>query len=72
LKKIKEEHAQYGFMKSLSTKCGYFFFSREHVAAITKEVIVYKDSESEKYLVEPSLQLLLVSAVVLLWLRFIG
>jgi sister-chromatid-cohesion protein PDS5 len=50
----------------MSTKCGYFFFSREHVAAITKEVIVYKDSESEKYLVEPSLQLLLVSAVVLL------
>lgn len=63
LKKIGEDHAQYDFMKSLATKCGYFFFGREHVIAITKEVLVYKDSENDKDLVATSLLLLVVSAV---------
>lgn len=63
MKKIGEDHAQYDFMKSLATKCGYFFFGREHVIAITKEVLVYKDSENDKDLVATSLLLLVVSAV---------
>ncbi|KAG0553459.1 hypothetical protein KC19_12G013000 [Ceratodon purpureus] len=50
-------------MKSLATKCGYVFISREHVHAITREVIVYKDSEGDKDLVEPSLQLLVEIAI---------
>lgn len=64
MKKLGEEHAQYEFMKSLATKCGYVFISREHVHAITREVIVYKDSEGDKDLVEPSLQLLVVSGTL--------
>jgi len=52
-------------MKSLATKCGYFFFSREHVFAIAKEVLVYKDSENNKGLVATSLSLLVVSDFVL-------
>lgn len=53
----------YDFMKSLATKCGYFFFSREHVRAIAKEVLVYKDSENDKDLVATSLSLLVVSTL---------
>lgn len=60
LKKLGEEHAQYDFMKSLATKCGYFFFGKEHVIAIAKEVLVYKDSDNDKDLVATSLSLLLV------------
>jgi len=66
LKKIGEEHVQYDFMKSLATKCGYFFFSKEHVNAITKQVLVYKDSEENRHLVVSSLSLLLVSGVFLM------
>ncbi|XP_024361717.1 sister chromatid cohesion protein PDS5 homolog A isoform X2 [Physcomitrium patens] len=58
LKKIGVEHPEYVFMKSLATKCGYFFFSKECVNAITKEVLVCKDSEDNKYLVATSLSLL--------------
>ena len=61
LKKLGEEHPQYEFMMSLAAKCGFFLICREHVQAATKEVIVYKDSEKDKDLVEPSLQLLVVS-----------
>lgn len=53
-------------MKSLATKCGYFFFSKECVNAITKEVLVCKDSEDNKYLVATSLSLLVVSAELLI------
>lgn len=66
LKKIGEEHVQYDFMKSLATKCGYFFFSKEHVHAITKEVLVYKESEENRHLVASSLSLLVVSRVLLM------
>lgn len=63
LKKLGEEHVLYDFMKSLATKCGYFFFSREHVHAIIKEISVCNDSENEKDLVPTSLSLLVVSTV---------
>ena len=69
LKKLGEEHAQYEFMKSLAAKCGYFFFGREHVGAMTKEVLVYKDSENERDLVAPSLQLLVVSRALFIGYR---
>lgn len=72
LKKIGEEHAQYEFMKSLASKCGYFLFSREHVHAMTKEVLVYKDSEDKKDLVAPSLQLAVVSRVLFVSLGCVG
>ncbi|XP_024357694.1 sister chromatid cohesion protein PDS5 homolog A isoform X2 [Physcomitrium patens] len=63
LKKLGEEHVLYDFMKSLATKCGYFFFSREHVHAIIKEISVCNDSENEKDLVPTSLSLLVEIAV---------
>lgn len=72
LKKLGEEHPQYEFMKSLATKCGYFFFSREHVHAITREVIVYRDSENDKDLVEPSLQLLVVSSALFMSVCYVA
>lgn len=64
LKNLGEEHVQKDFMKSLTTMCGYFFFSKEHVNAMLKDVLVYKDSEERRHLVVSSLSLLLVSRVV--------
>lgn len=64
-KKIGEEHVQYDFMKSLVTKCGYSFFSKEHVNAFLKEILVYKDSEETRHLVASSVSLLVVSGVFL-------
>lgn len=72
LKKLGEEHAQYDFMKSLATKCGYFFFGKEHVIAIAKEVLVYKDSDNDKDLVATSLSLLLVCKVFFMLLLSIS
>lgn len=65
LKNLGEEHVQKDFMKSLTTTCGYFFFSKEHVNAMLKDVLVYKDSEESRHLVVSSLSLLVVSGVVM-------
>lgn len=66
LLKKTEQHVQSDFMKSLATKCGFFFFSKEHVLAISKEILIYKDSETDKDLVASSLLLLVVSMVILM------
>lgn len=48
-------------MKSFVIKCGYFFFSKECVNVIIKEVFVCKDFEDNKYFVVISFLFFVVS-----------
>lgn len=49
LKILGEKHRLYDFLSTLSVKCSYLLFNKEHVKEILLEVAVHKSTADMKY-----------------------
>lgn len=47
---LGEKHRLYDFLNTISMKCSYLLFNKEHVKAILVEVGVQKSTENSQYL----------------------
>lgn len=50
LRILGERHRLYGFLRTLSVKCSYILFNKEHVKQILVEVAVQKSAGNEQYM----------------------